>query len=171
MSLGHEIDQTQHPERTSGYSKVGTFNWVRYVHGQGTDQPLAMEVYPLGANPVPGTGSVYYFHADGEGSIRTLTDANAQVANSYDYDSFGRRLSAVEAVSQPYGWKAREFIPGPDIYYNRARFYDPVLGRLCDAFSRDTKADGLARRPSACRRSRIFERRFFPCARFTLKNI
>ena len=108
----------------------GSVAWVRYVHGQGTDQPLAMEIYPLGANPVPGTGNVYYFHADGEGSVRTLTDANAQVANAYDYDSFGRRLSAVEAVPQPYGWKAREFIPGPDIYYNRARFYDPVLGRF-----------------------------------------
>ena len=31
---------------------------------------------------------------------------------------------------QPYGWKGREWIPGPNIYYNRARFYDPVLGRF-----------------------------------------
>ena len=32
--------------------------------------------------------------------------------------------------NQPYGWKGREWIAGPDIYYNRARFYDPVLGRF-----------------------------------------
>ncbi|MCC2100176.1 MAG: hypothetical protein KDJ12_03660, partial [Hyphomicrobiales bacterium] len=29
-----------------------------------------------------------------------------------------------------YGWKGRDFIAGPDIYYNRARFYDPVLGKF-----------------------------------------
>ncbi len=63
----------------------------------------------------------------GEGSIRLLADANAQIANQYSYNSFGQRLTAVESVPQPYGWKGRDFIPGPNIYYNRARFYDPVL--------------------------------------------
>ena len=46
------------------------FQYVRYVHGPGDDQPLAMEIYPVLAHPVPGTGAVYYFHADGEGSVR-----------------------------------------------------------------------------------------------------
>ncbi len=104
--------------------------WVRYVHGPGVDQPLALEIYPQGAPPTPGTGAQYYFHADGEGSIRLLTDANAQIANQYSYDSYGQRLTVVESVPQPYGWKGRDFIPGPNIYYNRARFYDPVLGRF-----------------------------------------
>ena len=81
--------------------------------------------------PAPGTGSQYYYHADGEGSIRLLTDANGQIANRYDYDSYGQRLSVIESLPlQPYGWKGREWIPGPNIYYNRARFYDPVLGRF-----------------------------------------
>ncbi len=80
---------------------------------------------------MPGTGSQYYYHADGEGSIRLLTDANGQIANRYDYDSYGQRLSVIESLPlQPYGWKGREWIPGPNIYYNRARFYDPVLGRF-----------------------------------------
>ncbi len=104
--------------------------WVRYVHGPGVDQPLALEIYPQGSAPTPGTGAQYYFHADGEGSIRLLTDANAQIANQYSYNSYGQRLTAVESVPQPYGWKGRDFIPGPNIYYNRARFYDPVLGRF-----------------------------------------
>jgi len=104
--------------------------WVRYVHGPGVDQPLALEIYPVGAPPTPGTGSQYYFHADGEGSIRLLTDANAQVANEYSYDSYGQRLTAVESVTQPFGWKGREWIPGPDIYYSRFRFYDPAIGRF-----------------------------------------
>jgi len=94
-------------------------------------QPLATEVYPLGAAPTPGAGSQYYYHADGEGSIRLLTNANGQIANRYDYDSYGQRQTVIESLPlQPYGWKGREWIPGPNIYYNRARFYDPVLGRF-----------------------------------------
>jgi RHS repeat-associated protein len=84
----------------------------------------------MGAPPTPGTGQKFYYHADGEGSIRPLTDALGNIANGYEYDSYGRRLTNVEAVLQSYGWKGREFLPGPDIYYNRARFYDPVLGRF-----------------------------------------
>ncbi len=113
------------------YPSAGGSQWVRYVHGPGADQPLATEVYPLGAAPTPGAGSQYYYHADGEGSIRLLTDVNGQIANRYDYDSYGQRLSVIESLPlQPYGWKGREWIPGPNIYYNRARFYDPVLGRF-----------------------------------------
>ncbi|WP_166671919.1 PKD domain-containing protein [Methylosinus sp. sav-2] len=105
--------------------------WVRYVHGPLDDQPLATEVYAQGAAPTPGTGSQFYYHADGEGSIRLITNAGSTVFNRYDYDSFGRRLAVVESLPlQPYGWKGREWIPGPDIYYNRARFYDPALGRF-----------------------------------------
>ena len=113
------------------YPSAGGLQWVRYMHGRGLDQPLATEVYPLGAAPTPGAGSQYYYHADGEGSIRLLTDANGQIANRYDYDSYGQRQTVIESLPlQPYGWKGREWIPGPNIYYNRARFYDPVLGRF-----------------------------------------
>ena len=80
--------------------------------------------------PTPGTGSQYYYHADGEGSVRLLTDANAQIANQYSYDSYGQRLAAVESVPQPFAWKGREWIPGPNLYFNGARFYDPMLGRF-----------------------------------------
>ena len=104
--------------------------WTRFVHGPGDDQVLAMEVYAPNADPTPGTGQQFYFHADGEGSIRLVTDATGNVANRYDYDSFGRRIAVTESVQQPYGWKGRDFIAGPDVYYNRARFYDPVLGKF-----------------------------------------
>ena len=104
--------------------------WVRYVSGPGADRPLGFEIYPAGAAPTPGTGQVFYYHADAEGSIRLVTDANAQIANRYDYDSFGKRLNVVEAVAQPYTWKGREWIDATGLYYNRARFYDPQLGRF-----------------------------------------
>jgi RHS repeat-associated protein len=101
------------------------------VHGPGSDQPLAFELYPAGADPVPGTGQAFYYHADSEGSVRLVTDAAAQVVNRYDYDSYGNRLTAIEAVWQPYTWKGREYIGGGvNVYHNRARIYDPALGRF-----------------------------------------
>jgi RHS repeat-associated protein len=109
----------------------GARQWARYVHGPNADQPLAFELYAAGVQPIPGTGQVYYYHADAEGSIRLVTDANAQIVNRYEYYSFGKRLSVVESVAQPYTWKGREWIGGGvDQYYNRARFYDPQLGRF-----------------------------------------
>ncbi len=90
-----------------------------------------MEIYSAGADPIPGTGQTYYYHADAEGSVRLVTDANAQPVNRYEYDSYGKRLSVVESVWQPYSWKGREWIGGGvNQYYNRARFYDPAVGRF-----------------------------------------
>ena len=60
--------------------------------------------------------------------MRLVTDAAAQIVNRYEFDSYGKRLVAVEGVDQPYSWKGREWLAGPDVYYNRARFYDPKLG-------------------------------------------
>jgi YD repeat-containing protein len=83
-----------------------------------------MEIYPANAAPMPGTGQTFYTHTDAEGSVRLVTDANAQVVNRYEYDSFGKRLAVTDSVWQPYTWKARERIGGEvDQYYNRARFY------------------------------------------------
>jgi RHS repeat-associated protein len=116
-------------ERRSSWS--GTPQWARYVHGPGSDQPLAFELYAPGADPVPGTGQAFYYHADSEGSVRLITDAAAQVVNRYDYDSYGNRLTAIEGVIQPYSWKGREYIGGGvNVYHNRARIYDPALGRF-----------------------------------------
>ena len=63
----------------------GNQQYARYIHGPNADQPLAMELYPTGAQPVPGAGQKFYYHADGEGSVRLVTDAVGQIANRYKY--------------------------------------------------------------------------------------
>ena len=52
---------------------------TRYTHGPGIDGPLAIER----------KGEMYYYHADGLGSIVALTDAKQRVAEIYTYSSFG----------------------------------------------------------------------------------
>jgi len=93
---------------------------ARYAHGAAIDQPLAMAR----------GGAEYYYQRDHLGSIRLLTDAAGNIANSYQHDSFGRRLAASEAVANPFAFTGREFDPESGLYHYRFRAYDPESGRF-----------------------------------------
>lgn len=92
----------------------------RYVHGLGTDEHLAL---------VTG-GQSYYYHADGLGSITRITDSAKKVVQSYAYDSFGQITSALGNLDQPYTFTGRELNREMRLYYYRARYYDPAVGRF-----------------------------------------
>ncbi len=104
----------------------GTNTFVaRYSHGQQVDQPLVLQK--------AGIGYLYYHH-NHQGSISHLTDNSGTVVNSYVYDSYGRRISVIESVMQPYSYTGREYDVESGLYYYRARYYDANLGRF---FSED----------------------------------
>jgi RHS repeat-associated protein len=90
------------------------------VHGPGIDEPLAIEQQ----------GKVYFYHADGLGSITSLTDAKGRVVQSCEYDSFGSVRQHGNHVKQPYGFTAREWDSETGLYFYRARYYDPQVGRF-----------------------------------------
>lgn len=48
----------------------------------------------------------------------------------YDYDSFGNIKSTPFWVKQPYTYTARELDYETGLYYYRARYYDPKVGRF-----------------------------------------
>src|ERR1019366_2196885 len=77
-----------------------------------------------------GTGGTYFYHADGLGSIMSLTNGSGQLANSYVYDSFGNLTASTGTITNPFRYTAREFDSETGLYYYRARFYDPVVGRF-----------------------------------------
>ncbi|MHB8652691.1 MAG: RHS repeat-associated core domain-containing protein [Terriglobia bacterium] len=91
-----------------------------YTQGLGIDEPLAM--YRGGA--------AYYYHADGLGSIEALTDSKAHVAAGYLYDSFGNLTASTGTITNPFRYTAREFDAETSLYYYRARYYDPSVGRF-----------------------------------------
>jgi len=101
------------------YDQTGTVQ-TRYTHGPGIDEPLAVEK----------NGRMYYYHADGLGSIVLLTSANGSVTQRYDYDAFGNITSGTPIVTQPYTYTAREYDPETGLYFYRARYYDPKAGRF-----------------------------------------
>lgn len=92
-----------------------------YVHGPGIDEPLEVS---------HGTGETWYYHADGLGSIVRVTDEDGQLvpAVARQYDAFGRL--EVGGAYEGYAFTAREWDPETGLYYYRARYYDPMIGRF-----------------------------------------
>jgi RHS repeat-associated protein len=93
---------------------------ARYMQGQNIDEPLAMQ---------RGTTTDYY-EADGLGSITSLTNPTGAVAQSYTYDSFGNQTNSTGTLRNYFRYTAREFDTETNLYYYRARYYDPTSGRF-----------------------------------------
>jgi RHS repeat-associated protein len=102
---------------------------AEYIHGPGIDEPLMMER----------DGEIYYFIADALGSIKALVDGEEGVRQMYEYDAFGgirvldeegNPIPIEDAIPNPYTFTGREYDPETGLYYYRARYYDPHLGRF-----------------------------------------
>ncbi|MBI4381147.1 MAG: hypothetical protein HY574_08135 [candidate division NC10 bacterium] len=91
-----------------------------YVYAPGIDRPLAMIR----------EGKSYYYHPDRLGNIRLLTDDQGAIVSRYDYDPFGRIIGRQGSIPNPFTFTGREWDEGIGLYYQRARYYDPVLGRF-----------------------------------------
>lgn len=92
----------------------------------GTDFPLAR----LTGNTADPSAAASYFHQDGIGSVLAVTDANQAVSTSVRYDEYGRNYSPTGSFPD-FGYTGRERskdIPG--LYFYRARYYWPNLGRF-----------------------------------------
>ena len=93
---------------------------ARYEGTQNNDEPLAMLR----------SSATSYFHADGLGSVTSLSSAAGSIANSYTYDSFGNLTASTGSLVNPFQYTARESDTETGLYYYRARYYDPQTGRF-----------------------------------------
>ena len=91
-----------------------------FVHGQGL---LAM---------VTPTDQTYCYHFDGTGNTIAMTDNSQYSVNQYAYTPFGILLEEQETVPQPFKYVGQFGVMAePDgLYYMRARYYDPQVGRF-----------------------------------------
>jgi RHS repeat-associated protein len=71
-----------------------------------------------------------YYHVDGLGSTRVLTDTTGNVASTYNYEAFGELLNSTGSVDNKYLFAGEQYDPNLDDYYLRARYYDPETGRF-----------------------------------------
>ncbi|MEK8020925.1 MAG: RHS repeat-associated core domain-containing protein, partial [Candidatus Parabeggiatoa sp.] len=73
---------------------------------------------------------IHYYHYDGLGSTRGLTDQNATVSDAYNYEAFGGLLEQTGEIKNNYLYTGEQIDPNTGNYYLRARYYNPVSGRF-----------------------------------------
>jgi RHS repeat-associated protein len=99
--------------------RLSTGDTLKYVRGPVIDQHWAMR---------DGSGVVTYFLADHLGSVVQTTNASGAVTLLRDYDPYGNPLAG--AAQPGYAFTGREWDPEAALYYHRARYYDPMVGRF-----------------------------------------
>ena len=71
-----------------------------------------------------------FYHVDGLGSTRVLTDEQGSVVSTYDYEAYGELIGSTGGVENKYLFAGEQFDEGLGDYYNRARYYDADTGRF-----------------------------------------
>ena len=75
--------------------------------------------------------SDYFYLTDGLNSVTELTDGSfISSDNSYTYDSFGNILFETGTLDNHSQYTGREYDAETGLYYYRARYYDPQIGRF-----------------------------------------
>jgi RHS repeat-associated protein len=94
----------------------------RYVHGPGVDEPVA--VYE---GPALGIAGRRYTLPDERGSIVGLVNANGTTSAINTYDEYG--IPGANNTGR-FQYTGQAWIPELGMYYYKARFYSPTLGRF-----------------------------------------
>jgi RHS repeat-associated protein len=98
----------------------------RYVHGPGDDEPV---VWYEGA----GTTNRRWLHVDERGSVIAVSNVTGASIVTIRYDEYGIPQSTAALTRSATGrfmYTGQTFIPELGMYYYKARFYSPTLGRF-----------------------------------------
>ncbi|HBQ26814.1 MAG TPA: hypothetical protein DD791_10515 [Syntrophomonas sp.] len=84
-------------------------------------------------------GNQYYYLYNGHGDVAQIVDTSGNPVNTYSYDEWGNILSQTEQINNPFKYAGEIHDPETGLYYLRARYYDPSLGRFInkDAYEGD----------------------------------
>jgi RHS repeat-associated protein len=148
----HEIQEYHHRYLYAGDNIVAIYDndtdelLATLLHEEGIDTPLSISLY---TKPTLSTWEIenldeeerylyhqslihtYYYHRDHQNSIIALIDKEGKIIESYSYDPYGNITHHTKTLEtyNPYGYTGRE-IDTDDLYYYRARYYDPTIGRF-----------------------------------------
>ncbi|HUU17327.1 MAG TPA: RHS repeat-associated core domain-containing protein [Sedimentisphaerales bacterium] len=80
---------------------------------------------------VANNNAAYYYHFDGLGSVVALSNSNGDSCQSYEYSAYGQvAVSDPNFLTNPYMFTGRRFDIETGLYYYRARYYNPHIGRF-----------------------------------------
>ena len=91
---------------------------------------LASYVYADDLISMTRGGKTSYYHFDGLGSTRLLTDNTGAVTDTYAYDAFGNLIAKTGTTDNPFLFTGQQHDANIGFYYLRARYYQPTTGRF-----------------------------------------
>jgi len=144
VSYGYDADGNR-VSRTSGADAVHYLVDTRSLTGipqvleerDGSGALLAAYGYGTDLFTASRAGTHAYHHHDLHGSTRLLTDAAGAVTDRYGFEGYGAQVSASGSTPNDYLYSGEQYDPAAELYYLRARYYDPDTGRF---ISRDPLA-------------------------------
>jgi RHS repeat-associated protein len=99
----------------------------RYITGPKIDERIA-QVEGSGTGVLPS-----YYHINHQGSVMAMTDGPGTVTERMSYDEYGNLSADSVVTGQQFRYAGRRFDPETGLYFYRARYYSPVLGRFLQA--------------------------------------
>ncbi|RME27591.1 MAG: RHS repeat-associated core domain-containing protein, partial [Candidatus Zixiibacteriota bacterium] len=121
----------------SGWQVIGEYSsgaaptspTEKYVYASYIDEPVLKD----------GTGGTVYYHRNSQYSVASLTSASGAVVERYGYEPYGEltilapdgsTVRASSSYANTYTYTGRRWDADLGLYYFRARYYDPALGRF-----------------------------------------
>ncbi|MBP7053971.1 MAG: RHS repeat-associated core domain-containing protein [Phycisphaerae bacterium] len=96
----------------------------KYVHGPCIDEPICL---------IESSGTyagTQYYHYDALGSVVAMTDPNGGIVQLYEYSVYGQVAASDANHPNRFMFTGREFDKDTGLYYYRARYYHPEIGRF-----------------------------------------
>ncbi|MGB8062751.1 MAG: RHS repeat-associated core domain-containing protein [Candidatus Sulfotelmatobacter sp.] len=94
---------------------------ARYTQDRDIDSPLS---------EFRGSTTSYYQADEALGSVTSLSNSAGALASTYTYDSFGNLTASTGTLTNPFRYTGREFDSETGLYFYRARYFDPAVGRF-----------------------------------------
>ena len=112
---------------------MGIGNVIAETNSSGT--PTAYYIYGNGLEArIMADGTTEYYVSDYRGSVVAMVDntSAATITHKYQYDDFGNVTQKEESDLNPFRYVGKYGVmhESDQLYYMRARFYDPTIGRF-----------------------------------------
>lgn len=80
-------------------------------------------------------GTVYYYVTNLQGDVIRIVDASGNTVASYEYDPYGKVISATGTLAEinPIRYRNYYYDTETGLYYLQSRYYDPAIGRFVNA--------------------------------------
>lgn len=91
------------------------------------------------------TTATYYYITNLQGDVMYLVDASGNEVAAYDYDPYGKIISATGDLAEinPLRYRGYYYDTETGFYYLQSRYYDPEISRFINADSYASTGQGL----------------------------